>query len=305
MQFTHIVNPYSASADGLDPIQKTTLQSLILASRSTDHKVTLLSAQFTSDRSIVPEGIALTSDLSRSIRDVAGLSGAKELPFLADVLSRSVEVPETEFVIYSNMDIIPGPSFYNAIGALIREQKCDALIVNRRRISATLIDQPELLFTETGLPHPGYDCFVFKKELLPLMSLGNCCVGAPGVGFLLAHNLFLLANKCVVVSNKQLTFHLGYDIISEWSGTEVAQHQRVEIRKFLREKKGLFRIEKFPGYNLPFFRRHFKWLLNPLFDYRMMFFLDLKAIFDGRVIKRNEKKDSRWQEWKSSRINFD
>lgn len=304
-QFTHIVNPYSLASGAPDRIQQTTFRALIHAAASTQHKVVLASAQFRKDRAVVPAGFVVTSDLTRSVRDVAPLPHAKELPLLADVLGKTAEIPDTEFVIYSNMDIIPVPGFYDGIAALLEKLKCDALIVNRRRVSADLADQPELLFLESGLPHPGYDCFVFRKELLSELTLKNCCLGAPGMGFLFAHNLFLYADKCCVVSDKHLTFHLGFDIVGEWSGAEVAKHQRSEIMKFLDENRGNFKINKFPGYNLPFFKRHFRWLMNPLFDYALMFRLDLKNLFDGRVIVHPEKKDSWWQEWKSSRINFD
>lgn len=304
-QFTHIVNPYSLASGKTDTIQQITLRALIRAAVSTQHKVILASAQFEKDREIVPTEFVLTSNLTRSVNDVAALSQAKMLPLIADILGKTEEIPETEYVIFSNMDIIPVPGFYDGIGALIDHMKCDALIVNRRRVSAAFAERPELLLYETGLPHPGYDCFIFRKELLTKFTLGNCCVGAPGIGFMLAHNMFLFAEKCCVVSDKHLTLHIGYDIISEWTGAEVAAHQKREITGFLKRNRSNFRISMFPGYNMPFFKRHFRWLMNPLFDYSLMFRLDMKDIFDGREIVAPEKRDSRWQEWKSTRINFD
>jgi len=304
LRFVHIVNPYCLKNGDLDPVQKLTLDMLKRAAGATSHNVALLSAQFEKDRKIVPEGFGVTNDLTRSLRDVCGITDAPELPLLADILERTSGV-DCDFVIWSNMDIIPVPEFYDGVAAILEKEQCDALIVNRRRVSASLVNNPDLLLSETGLPHPGYDCFIMRKSLTSKLKLGNICVGAPGIGFMLAHNLFLITDKCVVNANKHLTLHAGYEIISGWKGTEAALFQENEIRRFLRENRGNFHIRNFPGYHFPFFRRHFKWLMNPLFNYPMMFSMDLKNLFDGRKIVRAEKKDSAWQEWKSSRINFD
>ncbi len=304
LRFVHIVNPYGQKNGELDPVQKLTISMLKRAASSTSHNVKLLSAQFGKDRSIVPDGFEATIDLTRSLRDVSANNHAPELPLLADILERANQ-HDCDFVIWSNMDIVPVPQFYNGVAAILEKEKCDALIVNRRRVSASLINNPDLLLTETGLPHPGYDCFIVRKDLIAKLKLGNVCVGAPGVGFMFAHNLFLAAEKCVVVTDKYLTLHAGFEIINEWKGREAEAFQKSEVRKFLKENRKNFRIQNFPGYHLPFFRRHFKWLMNPLFIYPMMFSLDMKNLFDGRKIVHTEKKDTWWQEWKSSRINFD
>jgi hypothetical protein len=304
LRFVHIVNPYTHNDGDLDPIQRLTLEMLQRAASESNHDVALLSAQFEKDRVVVPPGFLLTKDLTRSLRQISGVETLPEVPVLADILERASAV-DCDYVVWSNMDIIPVPQFYDGIAAILESQGCDALIVNRRRVSVSLISHPELLLTETGLPHPGYDCFIIKKQLLPKLKLGNVCVGAPGVGFMLAHNLFLVSEKCVVCADKHLTLHAGYEIVNKWKGREAEAFQVREIKKFIRENRNEFRIENFPGYNLSFFRRHFKWLMNPLFIYPMMFSMDFKKIFDGRNIVRPEKKDSWWQEWKSSRITFD
>ncbi len=275
------------------------------AAGDSKHEVKLYTAQFPTDRHLVPDGLIPTPDLDRTLKDVSGIEEGKHLPLLADVLTRAAEISNAAFIVYSNMDIVPVPWFYNSVAALLDLHKCDALIVNRRRVDESLIASPDLLFAEAGLPHPGYDCFILRRELVPRLMLGAVAVGAPGVGFMLAHNLFLVANKCVVEADKHLTVHAGFDIIQKWKGERVAQHQKKEIRKFIDAHSRSFTIEKFPGYNYPFFRRHFRWLMNPLFHYPMMFKMDMKKLFDGREIRKPVKKDTRWQEWKSNRINFD
>lgn len=305
MQFAHIVNPYSSKHGELDPVQKLTLSMLARAAASTKHEVKLLTAQFAHDRNFIPGGFTLTYDLDRSLRDVIHNSHVNALPLLTDILERASESSSAEYIIYSNMDIVPVMGFYDSVAALIEKNKCDALIINRRRVDPSLVSNPDLLMAETGEPHPGYDCFVFHRDLLSRMTLGCVCVGAPGVGFMFAHNLFLFANKCVVTANKHLTLHAGYEIVQKWKGPEIADFQMKEIRKFMHDSRKYFSIEKFPGYNLPFFSRHFRWLMNPLFHYPLMFRLDMKKLFDRREIIRPPKKDTWWQEWKSSRINFD
>ncbi len=303
MRFAHIVNPYAIDGK-LGAVQVLTISMLEKASKNTRSPVKLLSAQFTEDRGLVPSILELTPDLQSNLQTVSGNSKSPKLPLLKEILDRAANA-DCDFVIWSNMDIIPVPQFYDGVAAILESEKCDALLINRRRVGKELINKPELLFNETGRPHPGYDCFVMKKGLINKLSLGNICVGAPGVGFMLAHNLFLHAEKCVVLANKHLTLHIGMEIVQDWKGPEVAAFQKSEIKKFLADERKNFRIEKFPGYNLPFFSRHKKWFLNPLFHYPMMFAMDMKKLFDGRTIKKSTEGDSNWQEWKSTRINFD
>lgn len=306
LHFAHIVNPYSTANGELDSIQRLTLTMMRRAAASTKHEVKLLTAQFSSDRHLIPDGFSPTYDLDRALPEVLHQQKSiPRLPLLADILERAVENTDAEYIIYSNMDIVPVPEFYGGVAALIEKNKCDALIINRRRVDPSLVSDPDLFIAETGEPHPGYDCFIFHRSLLSSLTLGQVCVGSPGIGFMFAHNLFLFANKCVVSANKHLTLHAGFEIVQKWKGKEAMAFQMKEIRKFINANKNYFSIEKFPGYNFPFFKRHFRWLMNPLFHYPMMFRLDMKKLFDGRSIIHPVKKDSWWQEWKSSRINFD
>lgn len=303
LRFAHIVNPYGINGK-LDDVQVLTLSMIQKAARNANCEVKLLSAQFPEDRSLIPETFQKTEDLARSIATVLLDRELPRLPLLADILERTTNT-ECDFVIWSNMDIIPVPDFYNGVAAILEKENCDALLINRRRVGKELIKTPDLIFNETGRPHPGYDCFVIRKHLIEKLQLGSVCVGAPGVGFMLAHNLFLVAEKCLALANKHLTLHIGMEIVQDWKGPVIAAFQKAEIRKFIDRERKNFRIEKFPGYNLPFFTRHKKWFLNPLFDYPMMFSMDMKKLFDGRKISKSIEGDSNWQEWKSTRINFD
>lgn len=303
LRLAHIVNPYVTGNVDEARIQQLTLSCMRRAKAETKNaSVQLLSAQFPEDHNAVPEDFTKCADLSRSLLDL--VPGAKKLPLLQDILA-SLKNIDADYFVYTNMDIAPMPYFYSAVAQLIENEKHDALIINRRRLRADLLQaNPELLFAECGLPHPGYDCFVFKRSLLEKFDFGNAAIGVPGIGFLFAHNLFLVADSCKVYSEKHLTFHLGLEIIRPWAAANVVAFQHREIKAFLQRHKAEFRIEKFPGYHLPFFRRQFTWLMNPLFHYPTMLRLDLPKWFDGRKTIRPVKGESRWQEWKVRRFSI-
>jgi hypothetical protein len=287
LKFVHIINPFNPgnSSTGAK-VQAITAECMRIAAKEYgENKVTLASAQYAEDHDFVPDGFVKTQDLTRSFRDVSGIPGDKKLPLIADIVSRLSGFGDADYYIYSNTDISPLPFFYSSVDAILTKTGCDALIINRRRIPEEMIDQPlEKLVSEKGEEHPGYDCFVFKKELLPKLDLGNVAVGIPGIGFLFAHNLFLHADSCKVLYHEHLTFHLGMEIVKPWSSEEEVRFQHSEIRDFLKRNKNKFDVSKFPGYNLPFFKRHFRWLMNPLFLYPMMLRLDMKKLWDGRKI---------------------
>ncbi len=305
LRFVHLINPFDPGSSGNGRrIQEITFNALKRAVRETNGgiAVTLATAQYASDRTIIPEGFTPAPDLTRTLHDVAGFPVKRRLPLMADVMASLRHFPEADFYVYSNMDIAVLPYFYTTVAAMLEKTGNDALIINRRRISEALLnEQPEILFAEAGLPHPGYDCFVFRKTLLEKLEFGNTSPGVPGIGFLFAHNLFLATASCAVLTDKHLTFHVGLDIVRPWAEQEVVRFQRSEIRQFLRRHKKEFRVEHFPGYHLPFLRRHFRWLMNPLFHYPLMLQLDLPRLFDGRKIIRAEKGDNAWQEWKARR----
>ncbi len=290
LKFAHIINPFNPGTSATEAkIQAITIECMRRAAKEYDpEQVTFVSAQFEEDLKFVPEGFIATENLPRSINEVSKIIGKKKLPILADIIQRLKNF-EADYYIYSNTDISPYPNFYTAIAQLINQSGADALIVNRRRLPTSFIDKNiEEMVRENGLPHPGYDCFVFKKTILPKLDLKNVAVGIPGIGFMFAHNLFLKADLCKVLYNEKLTFHIGMEIIKEWSSKEEVNFQHQEIISFLNENRKQFDVSKFPGYHLPFFKRHYRWLMNPLFHYPTMFRIDMKKLFDGRKIVREE-----------------
>ena len=73
------------------------------------------------------------------------------------------------------------------------------------------MDRVMTMYAEVGEPHPGHDCFVFKRSLFPKFKLGTACIGAGRFGKVLITNLICHSDKFKVFKDKHLTFHLGDD----------------------------------------------------------------------------------------------
>ena len=129
------------------------------------------------------------------------------------------------------------PNFYLAVNNLI-DQGYDAFIINRRTISAkyTKIKDIPLMYKQKGEPHPGYDCFIFKRETYPKFNLGTICIGVNYVGLTLFANLACLSNNFELFTDKHLTFHLGNDMV--WKSDEYHDysiHNKLEFLKIIHE----------------------------------------------------------------------
>lgn len=310
--FVHIINPFSAPA-GSDlarhmPVTFASIQRAVEEAKGKVN-VQICSAQFTEDRSIVPEWITKTRDLDRSMLNFGTFHEERKLPLLQDVLARALEASDADYVVYSNIDICLMPSFYLAIDAYAAKGY-DAFAINRRRIPSRWHSPEELhfMYAEAGEPHPGYDTLVFKRSLFSGFLLGNVCIGVPRFDTVLMHNFYAFAENFRLFTGKHLTFHIGMELVREWGQQEHYAHNEKEYRRILKELYPRFRIEQFPGANLPFFRRHFKWFWNPTFHYPTMFRLDLSQLSRKRR-PRNEKEvkgmRNRFFEGMSRRINFD
>lgn len=216
MRIAHIINPVRVnSSSDLFVAQPVTFESMRRAAThaSGSVNVDLYTAQFPEDSEIIPDFFRKTPDLSRSIRDVALLDHAKKLPLIKDILDRLYEAdPHADYLIYSNVDIALQPHFYIAVKQYI-EQGFDALVINRRTIPADLntVAQLEQMYAHPGEPHPGYDCFVFRRTLYPSLALDNVCIGARYIGKLLVDNLRHCASRFQILTDEQLTFHIGND----------------------------------------------------------------------------------------------
>ncbi|NEP20164.1 MAG: hypothetical protein F6J97_25320, partial [Leptolyngbya sp. SIO4C1] len=168
----------------------------------------------------------------------------KPLPRMKDILTSLYDVSEADYFIYSNLDIGLYPSFYLEVKALI-EQGYDAFCINRRDLPKDYrgiqLDETksELIFSLEGKPHPGIDCFLFKREILPRLELGNVYVGFPPVGKVLKTQIDKHSQNPTWIKDRHLTFHLGKDALWKASQNAYAEENRQQAQGlFVRPRTG-------------------------------------------------------------------
>lgn len=309
--FAHIINVVSENENKeVANLQGLTLASFIKAKTysGSSHTIKQLVCFHKDHPVTVDSSFEKLPPLEKSILDIGKFNNNRALPLLKDILQLAVSNSNTDYIIYSNADIGLMPQFYNAVANEI-EKGHDAIVINRRRVPSTLnkIEDLDAIYSEVGKPHIGYDMFVFKKDLFPKFILSNTCIGIPFVGNDLFYNLFCFAEKPVLLTDKHLTFHVGLELTKNWGSSELAKHNYNEFKKTTKALQSYIDISKFPGAELGFFKRHFKWLMNPTLIYPGLMQADLKQLGKKRnkkVYDPNYKKQS-YYEWLLKKINFD
>ncbi|NUO78601.1 hypothetical protein HUU05_00870 [candidate division KSB1 bacterium] len=212
-KIAHIVNPVVVDqASDLYVAQPITFETMKTAKKfaAGEVAVDLLTAQFPEDRALVPDGFHLTPNLERSVLDFGVFQKKRKLPLLVDILDRLYAATDAEYCIYTNVDIAVQPHFYVAVNALI-EKGYDAFVINRRTVEAVYSSPAEipLMYAEVGEKHPGYDCFVFRRDVYPNYQLDRVCLGILWIDDILIWNLVCRAQNFSVFRKLHLTFHLG------------------------------------------------------------------------------------------------
>jgi len=245
-RIAHIINPVSVDeSSDLFTAQPVTFKTMQVARDFARNKVDvgLFSAQYPEDRDMVPEEFQSTPDLGSSILDFGLFKKKRKLPLIKNILDRLCEATDADYLIYTNVDISLMPHFYVALNDII-EKGYDAFTVNRRTISKEYkIEQRASMYAEIGEPHPGHDCFVFKRGLYPNFNLGLACVGANWVGRVLIANLICHSEQFEIFKDMHLTFHIGNDQswrVSEYSDYD--KHNESQLHKILLDYEacGLF-----------------------------------------------------------------
>lgn len=310
IRIAHILCPFRApESSDLSRAQPITFASMRRARLEAEGLVNVdfYSAQFAEDRDFVPEEFIRLPDLDRSIVDVAKVRSPRKLPVFRDVMDRLYAESKADYFIYTNVDIALMPNFYRVVLQYILKGY-DAFAINRRRIPARFTDpaQLDLMYAEAGETHTGYDTLVFHRDLLPKFTLSDVCIGVPFFDTVLIHNLYAHAKAFRLFTGKHLTFHVGMELVKRWGDTDQYAHNRKQYMEVLKTLYPLFRIETFPGASLPFFARHFKWLMNPTFHYPTMFRLDFAQLRRLRRPYPPREHDAHkgWANWLIRRINF-
>lgn len=269
MKLAHIINPVKAApVSELAVVQPITFESIRVAKEFSCRKVEveLYTVSFAEDREIIPAYFTKLPDLKRSLHDVGNFSRAKKFPILMDVFRSLYDATDAEFLIYTNMDIALMPQFYAAVADMLKNGY-DALLITRRGISTkyTNVDELPLMYSDFGKPHPGFDCFIFKRELLNKIILENICLGVSFSEVALTHNLIAFAEKLKVADDVHLTFHIGTEVMPPLEPESFAHNKKEYQQKIYPRLKPLLDIRKFPYSELPIYKRVLKWILNPNF----------------------------------------
>ena len=266
MRLLHVLNPVKMPEDHeLEWTQKMVFESMRQARERSNLQIGLLASSFEEDASFIPDYFVTLPFLERSVQDLGNFSDKRKLPLITDILKAAYDYSQDgDYLIYTNADILVLPQFYEYIQNFIENDLGDALIVNRRRIGQEYkrVEDLPMVWSEIGKSHPGFDCFVFKRELFPQMVLGNVCIGIPYIGVTLAHNIFALAERPVYKPDLHLTVHMGMEVLWK-SNQELYNHNFAEFKKNNAALKPKYKLEKFPYSELSFFERIMKWGLNP------------------------------------------
>lgn len=213
LRFAHVVNLFAAEPGSTAALaQEVTLKALRVAyeTAAPGLDIVLCAAVFEDDLPLVPGYFSRSWLLSRSILDLSEDYDGRRLPLLADILAGLKGCGEVDYFVFSNIDIAPMPYFYEAL-ARIAVRGHDAFIVTRRTITTPYRsgDDLSLMYAESGIEHPGCDCFIFRNELLDGLQLGRVVVGGEFVALALRANLVAVASDMKIYRDLHLTFHLG------------------------------------------------------------------------------------------------
>lgn len=269
----HIINLFQPTdTSDLKLAQAVTIESMQRAKEEAEGVCTveLLSAQTNEDLGIVPTTFRATKNLDRSVLNQGKFKKRMELPILKDILDRLYSETEADYLIFTNVDIGVQPSFYRKVVEFI-EAGHDAFMINRRRIPAKFnsVEQLDQMYLEKGFSHPGFDCFVFRRDLYPKFSLAEVCTGVPFIEITLSQNLFCFAANPKVFTDEYLTFHIGLEIFNKRAPEEYLQYNRTEFWKAMNHIWNDLDSSKWPhGKNLlPF--RLFQWGIHPCYPIRL------------------------------------
>ena len=263
----HIINPVKVNEKSdLFVAQPITFESILIAKNYSKHSdcIGLYTTQFEEDREIIPSGFIQLSNLERSVLDVSPRLKGRKLPLIGDILSKATQIEDADYVIFTNMDIALMPYFYDTVFQLL-EKGHDALVINRRRLQSiyTKVEELPQMYADLGLSHPGFDCFVIKKELISQFVLDEICVGISFLEAALVHNIFSFAENPLYIPDAHLTFHIGMDVLVPRSNDFYYHNRNAFFKKIQPKIKHLYKLEKFPYASLPLPKRVLKWMLNP------------------------------------------
>lgn len=277
----HIINPFHAKQHAdlavAQPITFESMRNAKQVAQQNGIQVELLSAQFEEDLNAVPEGFRATNNLVKSTQDFGFKA---KLPLIADIIDRAYAESTADYLVYTNVDIGMYPEFYVKIAEFIANGH-DAFIINRRRLPE-IFDHPNQLdsiYKVKGKSHPGFDCFVIHRSLIPKFSLAEIVIGVPFIGIGMAQNVFCFAQNPKVFENEILTFHIGLEIFRKRASKDYFIYNRNQFRIAMKRLLPLMDSRKWPYGNKNVLERMIRWGLNPSLPIKLALKLEPRRWF--------------------------
>ncbi len=277
MQFkvSHIINPINdIDKPDLRYIQAVTFESIRNALRFNNCSIpqvsfSICSTQYPEDHVSIPSFIQKLSDLDQSVLDINERLEGKKLPLIKDILNIGVQETESDYLIYTNIDIALQPHFYDFVAHKIINGH-DAIVINRRRIpfKAKPAEQASQSLTNyygiIGRSHPGFDCFIIKRSVLEQFILNNICIGISFLETALIHNIAAFSKNPLYVLDQHLTFHLGAEVLVPRKKNPFYWYNRnIFFNEIQPQLKPLWDVRRFPYGNKNLIKRGLGWGLNP------------------------------------------
>ena len=239
VKIAHIIHPVIvAPASDLVIAQPITFETMRMAREFAGNRVDveLYAVQYFDEECVpLPGSFSRTRDLTRSVGDVAHFRKQRKLALIKDILDILYESCRADYLIYTNVDIALQPYFYLVAADMIR-QGYDAFIINRRTIPGHYrsLEEIPLMVAELGEKHPGWDCFIFDRNLYDQFQLGNACIGTDWIGRTMVSNMAALAKRFKVFKDLHMTFHIGDERVWENDDfSDYAAHNKAECRNTL------------------------------------------------------------------------
>ena len=283
-KIAHIINPFNANPKSdLYTAQPITFASMLKAKNEAKEivDVELWTAQYPEDDNMIVEGFRATRNLERSVLDLGTFEKQLKLPLIDDIVRRLYEESDAEYLIYTNVDIGLYPSFYTEVNRFI-DDGLDAMIINRRRIPAhfTKVEQLDDVHQEIGKKHPGFDCFVFHRDLFTQFQLAEICIGVPFIGITFAQNIFALSKNYRLFENEVLTFHIGMEIFKGRASRDFFRYNRKQFWKAMNSPlKNSLSSKKLPYSKSILPIRIIRYGLQPSIPIRLVIRLEIERIF--------------------------
>ncbi len=245
MKIAHIINPVKVNEKSdLYKAQPVTFETMNKAKQFAslyEVNVELYYTCFKEDIGFNDDGFKQAKLLNKSVLDVNLFNEKRKLPLLKNILESLYDATDADYLIYTNVDIALMPSFYVSVKKII-DSGYDAFAINRRTISdqySEIKDIP-LMYSEIGEAHPGFDCFVFKRDVFPKYILNNSCIGINWIGTVLLWNLEVFSSRFKVFEDLHLTFHIGND--KTWKNpkfSDYVKHNKNEAKKIYSELQSI------------------------------------------------------------------